>query len=814
MRSSANSKSKRQLIAGQAASDGDPDFNFHRDLAPSLSVLFVALMAMSTVQMFRSGHSRSLPIVMAEALTFLALPWVAYAILRFRCKNNSKFPFTKTAIFGFQFGAILTGILVLIWHICIRPFGYGDANEIVALLTIQSVGWYLAVFSRVPGFEKASSILSGALVFFVCCIADDRRIFLIAGLFAFAGLWWLLGQYWSRLETKAIDSDSRALKLHGSTVSLTMLAVVLVASVATAIPFTQKGNLLVGFMPFSGGEKGSQSEFAISGIGDGNMLTAGTNATTTGAVESDQFIEDDKPSLYDITSDRYDGPIVKKRRNNAVSLAGIAQQMHEAKKSEQSGRTFRTMRNSSETTDIELQDRITKALFFVEGSVPARFSINNFRQFDGWDWSSLPDDIDESKPPRIILGKKNGLPVFRIARRIASYLTGRRSHRVKIMRLDSSTIPAPALLQQWHIPLVDKLEMFAWSETDLIKMDAESIPSHSIIDVQSLIPNYHLLRDKRALQPARSSDDSNFRSNKSSLSHFLQVPETESQPAVKKLADEWTEGIKPGWMQVESVVAHLRSDFTLNPNWETDEKVEDSVSLFLEQGCGPSYMFATTCAMVLRSAGYKTRVASGFLVQKQHYDARARQSVVTPDNLHMWPEVCLDGTFWIPVEPTPGYPIPYSTQTTWQWLTAKAMTGWYWLLENPLTVTLIIGTTFLAALFRAELITSLMLGWWFLIRIVWPQRLLKTTRQLIDLRFWLAGDRRPSTETISVWYTRVESNAMAAFFNLWNAQNYSENSTSASRQDLVMACRNSVNSLSLKRIRDFRKDNESASTSQ
>ena len=348
--------------------------------------------------------------------------------------------------------------------------------------------------------------------------------------------------------------------------------------------------------------------------------------------------------------------------------------------------------------------------------------------------------------------------------------------------------------------------MFYWGNAGLIELDGDSIPSLSIIDLQSHVPNYHLLRENEGLQQVVSTDssqDSSQNLTDSDGSYFLQLPENVSKTDIESLANKCTEGVESGWPQVEAIVNRIREDFNLNPNWEVDDEVEDSVNHFFDQGGGPSYMFATTCALALRSAGYKTRVASGFLVQKQDYDARARQSVVTSGNLHMWPEVCLDGTFWIPVEPTPGYPIPYSTQTSWQWITAKAAMIWNWLLSNPLTATFFVALVSFAIIFRAEWITSLMFGWWLLVRIFWPKGLLKATRQLIDLRFWFSGDRRPASETINFWYTRVEANVTGAFLRLWNAENYSDRTAGASRQELVLTCRQTLNSLSLKRIRSF-----------
>ena len=281
MQASSSINSKQTSTAVTTASVVSTALNVRSNLVPRVGVLIVSLLAMVIVQMFRKGHVESVALLVAEVAVFSILPWIVYGFLRYRFRTGSEWLFTKTIVFGFQSGAILVGLLVILWHVALRAFGYGDATEIVALVTVQSVSWYLAVFSKVPGFEKTSSILSGALVFFVCCMANEWKFFLIAGLFSFVGLWWLLGHYWSRLDAKAIDGDSRSLGLHGSTVSLTMLFIALVVGLAAMIPFSQNGSPLAGFMPFSGGENGKVDEFAISGIGDGNMLTPGLNATTT-----------------------------------------------------------------------------------------------------------------------------------------------------------------------------------------------------------------------------------------------------------------------------------------------------------------------------------------------------------------------------------------------------------------------------------------------------------------------------------------------------------------------------------------------------
>ena len=555
------------------------------------------------------------------------------------------------------------------------------------------------------------------------------------------------------------------------------------------------------------------------------MLTAGKNATTAGAVDSEEFIQDDKPSIYDVMTDMYDGPAFKKKRHRAVAIDVIAKHMHDIKRSEQEGRTFRTMRDSEKTADLELEDKVTEALFFVEGTVPARFTIDTFQHFDGWDWTkSEAAEAESSWRPPIRLEKRNSKPVYRLNHSQPDYLTGKRVHRVKLMRLECANLPTPAFLNRWHIPRVEQEGYFRWGEAGLIEIDGNPIPSHTVIDLESFVPNYHVMRaisDLRLQKQSNSlmlaidkwigvaSDSAQVSHKPRSQNHldrespFLQVPDNDNRETIAALAGEWTAGIEPGWNQVESIVGHMRKDFLLDPDWLVDQAVEDTVGHFLQQGGGPSYLFATTCAMALRSAGYKTRLSSGFLVRQQDYNRTARQSIVSSDNLHMWPEVCLDGKFWIPVEPTPGFPIPYSTQTVWQWATAQVWAIANWMVLHPVISILLAVATGLAVVFRADLIVLLVLCWWYLVRLFWRRGLLTATRQLIDSRFWAAGDKRPDSETIQSWYSRVEPGMETGFFELWYAKNYSSRPIAVSGSELVAQCRQQVNGLKMQKIREF-----------
>jgi len=748
--------------------------------------IFSAVLALLAVQLLRAGQHPWIVAIWIETAIFTLIPILGWLLVR-RWQQMNPAGLGHQRIMFLAQGLVCVSVLTMItWQYVSRSIGLGDANEFIALVVLQVTSFHLAVFGSVRGFERASFVLSGVLVFFVACTTNRYDVLAVSACYAVSALWWMAGLYWSRLDSKAIDGDSKKLAIHGTATLVSVIVIAIGVGLALLLPLSGGRYPDWGFMPFSGGRDGRQDQFATSGLGDGNMLTAGDNATTTGAVDSDNFIEDDKPSLYDVISEQYNGPIMKKRRNRAVALDKQAKHIHDIKQSEQSGRTFRTMRKTDRETEMDLEERLTKALFFVEGTVPARFIVDTFQHFDGWDWTKASVDGFLPLKAQINLQQSDDKPIFFLTQFRPDYLAR------------------------------------------LIEFDGPRIPTHTVIDVQGFVPNYHVMRSQPSfhqcanvsqfqhsidywLGAAGVGGDPSFSTVKHQTrpeisepdSPYHQLPETSSRTRIDELAKEYTAGLPAGWNQVEAITNRMRADFELNPQWTIDDSVDDSVGHFLDQKGGPAWMFATTCAMTLRAAGYRTRIASGFLVQREDFDLQSGQSVVTSKNLHMWPEVCMDGKFWIPLEPTPGFPIPYSNETSLQWLMAKgyALIGWFW--ARPILSLLIFATCYLSYRSRIWIATSLMLAWWHFVCRFWPRNLLDTTRQVIDMRFRLAGDRRPDSRTLKEWYTRVEPGQNSIFFDLWNRTKYCSSNQEIANSELVSRCREPITSLSLKKIQQF-----------
>ena len=789
---------------------------------PNLEVVLMTLLACLVVQLFRMPTHGWATAIWLETLLFVATPIVLFVFFVRRLAGQADRSKDKSTVHILQCGAFAMALLVIAVQWVSRQCGLGDAYEIVALLMLQVVSWYLAVFSRFGSFNKTAFLLSGSLVLFVCFMADNMIVLVAASFYGIIALWWLLGNYWNRLQQKSLDAQSTTLPVNAFAILLVLVVLTAVGGLAWLVVPEDSTLLTRGFSPFSGGQLGTQNDFARRGVGDGNMLMAGKNATTSGAVESDQFIEDHKPSIYDITSDTYEGPVkIRRQRNRAVAIEAVAKHVERVIESELAGKTFRTIREPKETEQRDLESKKTDALFFVEGSVPARFAVDTFQNFDGWDWSKISAEANAIQCPPISVQTHAGKPWYVVRKVERAYLPTTRPHRIKIMRLTTTTLPASPLLKAWHIDRVDNPSLFSWNENAMVCIDGDSIPPQTPIDVVSQVPNYHVLRRAESLHRVNrasplwvDSDSSTNGDNaartrvsiasadEANSSPYLQIPDNETKGRVAELAKEWTAGHSGGWNQIEAIVNRLRTEYTHSTSMVAKSDGTDSVASFLDQKGGPSYLFATTAIQLLRAAGYQTRLRTGFLIEKKHYDRVANQSTVTAENLHMWPEVCLDGWHWIPVEPTPGYPIPFSHQTLGQRLMAKLTALIGWITRHPFLSTGFAVAGCLLVYFRCELVA--LIGWlaWLFAGSFVPKQRLVFTRKLIDLRFWAAGLPRPKFKPIPEWFAQVDRSAGHEFYRFWLMDRYrSEPIETTRRAEVAAACRQAASAFSFQQIK-------------
>ena len=796
---------------------------------PTVEAILLGAIAVFVVQMFRAGYHPSVWWIRLETCVYLAIPLFSFGWVTRQIESCVTHAGEMKWKYRIQIGALAFALLPVFSQFLSRQFGIGDANEVIVLVMIQNAAWYATVFAAFWNFRRVGFLLSSVLVLFVGLSSEDWKILGLALLYSLVAIWWLMGNYWSRLEAKVIDGKAKSLPVRWSFLTLSGIIVATVGCLAWSFEPVMQTIGVAGFMPTSGGQNWSD-QYARSGVGDGEMLVAGDDATTTGAVDSDQFIEDSRPSMYDAFNEIFDDPEIKKnnRRDRAIALSQVAKHIHDVKQSEQSGRSFRVVRKPGRKlkTERELESVISKALFYLEGTVPVRLKTNTFNHFDGWDWSNREIAWDEQPNSGLQVKSIDSEPWFIVQSPKRHFLSSSRNHRIKIMRLESSAIPSPSFLERWHIFKVGKRKMFSWGEGGVVEYSGK-LPRQTMIDIVSSVPNYHVLRATNRYTNSVTEDSNGilnwvdgllgivhnmpvskkqeFKTLQDSDLQLVQTSDETTKMRLRAIADEWTRGIDPGWNQVEAIIDRFRTDYSVDPANVPEADCENAIEHFLDEESSPGYLFATTAAQMLRAAGYKTRLATGFLVEKKDYFLQARQSIATSENVHVWPEVCLDGCHWIPLEPTPGFSIPYSTETVGQFLARKFNEASAWILSNPISSFVSMFFLVFAAWFRAKLFAGF---WWLIWLVVFKissKSRLRITRQLIDARFRVAGYARPPSALVAQWFRQVDQSAGKCFFQLWQAANFSSLSSDIPDHEVADACWQLVADLPYQKIELFAK---------
>ena len=802
-------------------------------ILPKTTQCVGAILAFIVSQNFRLTFSMTPMLLLAEALFYLAIPVVALVAYRKHWLRSTNLTGRDRSTFVVTI-AIGMGVLTILVQIGLRQFGYGDANEIVAITSVLNAALTLAILSGVFEFERAVFWLCSCLVLFICFTTQSTAVFVTAFCYLTIAIWWMLESYWQRLQTNALDAESESMSIRLAVWGGSIIFAILIGGLAMFVGPIRETISLPGFMLTSGGENGYSNMYSRAGVGDGDMLTNGENATSVGAVETDQFIEDDKPSLYDIMSDSYDGPKMKRtEQSKAVTPDAIAKHIHDLKQAEQSGKTFRTLREPAEQKTLDVEDRISNALFYVEGPVPTRFAVDYFHQFDGWDWSKLSMSKLQSHKPKIELEFHQEKPWYTITIPDFGLLTGERHHIVKVMRLKTKNLPVPPFLKAWHIHQVDREKFFRLNSSGAIDLNGGILPSQSVINTISQIPNFNqplgvqkpVSRDELKILPTIKgwfgigsiTDESSSlfvrRSKQDGSAPLLYVPENITKARLQALVKKWTNGTSKGWSQIQAIVSNMRNEFILDPALVASESSSDPIASFLDNGGGPAYLFATTAAMALRSAGYETRLAHGFVVRKKDFVRTSNQSIVDNENFHAWPEVRMGESLWIPVEPTPGYPMPARYKSTWEHVVSAVSFLFNWVILNPILFLSILISLGFVVCYRKALLSVCFWCFWYALFFLRSKARLRMTRQLLDLRFWAAGIPRPPSLPIQSWFGQLNSNHQYDFFMHWNRAQFSDSFDSNSdRHAIERACSAIVAELSLRRINNFVKRNESANS--
>jgi hypothetical protein len=624
--------------------------------------------------------------------------------------------------------------------------------EDIMLSCFRNLVLGLAALARWPLCAGLSAMTSMFLVAFSASLTATRWSYLLIVLFAMAGMWWLTQAYWGRIAGYFPNRVQRRVPVRAATVAI---GSVLLASITGASTWTANATTtaLNGWFPTSGGT-GNHDPFARGGVGDGDLLVrALQQAESVGAVDSDVFIESNIPSIYDVASETYGKP--KKRKDEmsqravAISSENLLHLGKEPSQSERSEREFSTVRHRRQRRQRVLENGLSDAVMFVAGRTPLHLRVEVFDQFDGRVWSHSRDASDAmpmriqnvGDQPWLLVAGRPERPMFR----------GTELHVLKIIGLETNRIPAPLHTTRLHIGHVDQLHMFARAEAGIVRLDRDSIPQFTVVHLESRVPDPQAI----AVEPIVASPAG-------AAGHpCLALPATKTTQRTAELGRRWVGESPVGWSQIEAIVAQLRREYVLDRDVTVSGNTEDAVTEFLfTTRRGPDYLFASAAAIMLRSLGYPTRLASGFYVRPEgSHDCAGRFTPVYRDDMHVWAEVNIGGETWVTIEPTPGYELLAPRLSLTERLSNLAAAALAWLVDHRVLMGALACGGALAFFARRLLLEWIGVALWWFASAQTPQRKIAWTIWLLEWRAWLAGRARPMGRTLVDWYGKIAASA-------------------------------------------------------
>lgn len=704
------------------------------------------------------------------------------------------------------YNIILIVFLSLISPFLVEPllrqlFDIGHPLEVQLVFSLRNTVLFLAACSGWLICMRLACFISVFLILFTVIMTDHWFVYIILVPYVLVVCLWLaLNHLFSSETNNAFITIVRIIKIPSASLNMPWLWLLLLlfsACCLAAFVLIAPDKTLVNLgelLPTSGGT-GSTDPFARSGVGDGPEEIAGDRARSTGMVETDKLIEDNKSALIDAISDLYGPPHKSPEDIEQMVAAGwmdIIQFHGKLPENRRPSRAFDIARKGPQR-HLNPETREARALFEVEGRTPLHIRAMVFDYFESNRWR------EARKPITHMIEIDDGDWMRPAIYRDADWYAEFDSHRIKIADLKNNLVPTPSLLTRFRIHKVNRPHYYDWLYDGVLALAGrQTIPSGIIVHTES-----HTIDSSRIPETAFSLLIPQNAANVDANSDIHA-----SSVSIKQFAEDWASGLPRGWPQIEAIITRLRNEYELDVHTHPPSHHPQPVIWFLKESRrGPDYLFATSAALLLRQLNYTTRFCIGYYVSPIDYDPESGHTPVRKTNLHSWAEVRLRDGHWLVVEATPGYEILPPKLSYTEHLLNALLYCLLWVKQNGyyLIASLILSLFFYRK--RHELFDTLFTYfWYFYPGNNWREYVLRALLILERRGCWV-GMQRPHFLTRHSWLLQLTIiNCMHDVRRLsimvdWAT--YAPNLTPPwSESDVLFVCRRVISGCSLRRWRN------------
>ncbi len=693
---------------------------------------------------------------------------------------------------------LATAIVLMPWVVnqFSRFFGNGNDAAMVLLTNLAWGGAALAVASRATRTQNLSAVCSGFLTLFSVFTADSPEITLFVYLWMAVCLWWLVSRHWAGVSTLDAANVQSSLAARLTTLGVGCGAfIVAILLISDSVPVLRK--LRAEVAPTSGGTS-QKDKSARRGVGNGDALIAAKNhATSFGPVETDFFLDSPKPSLFDVFSDEFGEPIRRKKAEKAQALSPNEVRSEEGKFSDanrSSGGEFSIEREAAKPQPL-LEDLHSDALMFFEGRAGIRLAVQRYDSFGDNCWTRSKSSEETTalalQPATVEIEDELWFapPGVRVHSSLSPFASSI-PEALRFTRYGDNSIPIALGMQLWRIDQLTRADFFAFTGDWCLAMPGRvAVPDYTVVRfVNSQLDAEKLHQHMRTCAPG--------------LSH-LQA-ETTCSSEISRLAHRYGDQHERGLEQVQSIVRGLKNEFTVSELKPPNERIDQgALERFLKERQGPSYLFATTAALMLDHFGYEIRLVTGFYVNPDHFDRSQSATAILPSDAHCWIEVNSGHGYWVPFEPTPGFREPPMRSTWAFWLSRN----WRRFVRN---IAIALAASIVLFTVRGWLFNAVLLFIAPLFRFLPQKRRLTSLRALLDLRWSFIGAKRPSSVTprrrlnSEQWGLNETQQAVATqFFDAYEAQRFGSDVDTAAVKVSVSAMPSIIRSVKRNRKKDL-----------